>query len=101
MKRIGLLVPALLLCAAMAAVVLLASPYAPMIGPVREIEEIWAIEDEREMSGMPLVTRLQNDGAPLAYDAESRTFYCTLGLDNGDEWPVLHLTAPDAKGVNL
>ena len=45
MKRIGLLVPALLLCAAMAAVVLLASPYAPVIGPVREIEDIWAIED--------------------------------------------------------
>lgn len=29
MKRIGLLIPALLLCAVMAAVVLLASPYAP------------------------------------------------------------------------
>ena len=101
MKRIGLLIPALLLCAVMAAVVLLASPYAPVIGPVREIEDIWAIEDEREMSDMPLVTRLQNDGAPLAYDAESCTFYCTLGLDNGDEWPALHLTAPEAKGVTL
>lgn len=101
MKRIGLLAPALLLCAVMAAVVLLASPYAPVIGPVREIEDIWAIEDERGMSDMPLITRLQNDGAPLAYDAESRTFYCTLGLDNGDEWPALHLTAPDAKGVTL
>ena len=101
MKRIGLLVPALLLCAAMAAVVLLASPYAPVIGPVREIEDIWAIEDEREMSDAPLVTRLQNDGAPLAYDAASCTFYCTLGLDNGDEWPALHLTAPEAKGVTL
>ena len=87
MKRIGLLVPALALCAVMAAVVLLASPYAPPIGPVREIEEIWAIEDDRGMSDAPLVTRLQSDGAPLAYDAESCTFYCTLGLDNGTSGP--------------
>ena len=101
MRRSGLLIPALLLCVVMAAVVLTASPYAPVIGPVREIEEIWAIEDEREQSDTPLVTRLHNDGAPLAYDADSRTFYCTLGLENGEEWPALHLTAPDAKGVTL
>ena len=101
MKRISLLLAALTLCAAIAAVVLLASPYAPPVGPVREIEDIWAIEDAREPGDAPLVTRLQNGSAPLAYDAQSRTFFCTLGLEQGDEWPALHLTAPDADGVTL
>ena len=38
---------------------------------------------------------------PLAYDQYENTFYCTLGLENGETWPELHLTAPDAKGVSI
>ena len=41
------------------------------------------------------------NGMPLAYDAQSSTFYCTLGMDNGEAWPQMRLTAPDAKGVHL
>ena len=77
------------------------SSYAPVVQPVGEIEAIWAIEDAREESETPLVTRLEMDGRRLGYDAQENTFYCPIGLENGDEWPDLHLTAPDAKGVQL
>ena len=87
----------LLLCA----VVLFASPYAPVVESVQDIEEIWAIEDARTESEAPLVTRLENHGQALGYDAGSNTFYCTLGLGNTDAWPDIHLTAPGAKGVRL
>jgi len=90
----------MLLVGVTAAVVLLASPYAPVVAPCREIEEIWAIEDARQESETPLVTALEMNGMPLGYDAESNTFYCTLGME-GEEWPEIHLTAPGAKGVSL
>lgn len=99
--RLRLLLGMAALSAAATAVVLLASPYAPVVESYREIEEIWAIEDAREESDMPLVTALQNDGQALGYDAASNTFYCTLGMGNGEDWPPLHLTAPGAKGVSL
>ena len=82
-------------------VIAAASPYAPVVEPVREIEEIWALEDARTESETSLVTRLENNGQSLGYDAESNTFYCTLGMDFADTWPEIHLTAPDAKGVRL
>ena len=101
-KKLGLLAAMLALGAVMAAVVMLGSPYAPAVEPYREIEEIWAIEDARSESETPLVTRLEHDGVPLGYDAETNTFYCTLGLDGGDEWPQIHLTAPGAQpGLSL
>lgn len=50
---------------------------------------------------MPLVTALKMNGVPLAYDAAENTFYCTLGLEDGEAWPELRLTAPGAKGVRL
>lgn len=85
-----------------AGVVVYASPYAPVAAPAPEnIEEIWAIEDSRQESEMPLVTALENHGVPLAYDAASNTFYCTLGMENGETWPQLHITAPDAPKVRL
>ena len=90
----------MLLVGVTAAVVLLASPYAPVVAPCREIEEIWAIEDARQESETPLVTALEMNGMPLGYDAESNTFYCTLGME-GEEWPDIHLTAPGARGVSL
>ena len=82
-------------------VVVFSSPYQPVAVEAPPIEEIWALEDARKESETPLVTRLENGGMPLAYDAENRIFYCTLGLDNGEDWPKLHLTAPDAGGVKL
>jgi len=104
MKRFGklrLLLGILLLAGMTLAVVVLASPYAPVVEPCRDIEEIWAIEDARQESEAPLITALEMNGVPLGYDAESNIFYCTLGMDGGDGWPEIHLTAPDAKGVSL
>ena len=100
--RLRLLLMMALLLAAMAAVICWASPYAPVVAPAPEdIQALWDIEDARSESETPLVTALENHGVPLAYDAGSNTFYCTLGLKNENEWPQLHLTAPGAKGVKL
>lgn len=99
--RLRLLLGITALLGAAAAVVLFASPWAPVIGPCGEIEDIWAIEDAREESGAPLVNALEMNGVPLAYDAQSRTFYCTLGMGHGEEWPDIRLTAPGAKGVQM
>ena len=92
MKRLKLLLGMAALACAIGLTVKYGSAYRPVVGPVREIEEIWAIEDEREESEEPLVTRLFCNGAEAAYDAESNTFYCTLGLENGEEWPKIELT---------
>ena len=89
------------LCGVMALAVLWGSPYAPAVKPVLEIEEIWAIEDARQESDAPLLTCLENNGMRLGYDAQENTFYCPIGLENGDAWPELHLSAPGAKGVQL
>ena len=101
MKRLKLLLAIFALCAATACVVIYGSPYAPVVAPVAEIEEIWAIEDARTESEMPLVTAIANNGALIGYDETENTFYCPIGLETGDEWPEIHLTAPGAKGVNL
>ncbi len=100
MKKLQLLLAMLALLALMVVAVLL-SPYSPVVGDAMEIEELWAIEDERQESEKPLVTALENNGVPLAYDAQENTFYCTLGMANGEEWPQLHLTAPGAKDVSV
>lgn len=102
MKRLTLAAGMLVMSALLAAVVILCSPYAPVVTPAPEdIEQIWAIEDARQESAQPLVTALEMNGMPLAYDAPSNTFYCTLGLENGENWPDIHLTAPDAPKVRL
>jgi len=101
MKKLKLLLAMLVLTVLIAATVIFGSPYAPVMRPVAEIEEIWAIEDARQESETPLVTRLLNYGAELGYDESENTFYCTLGRDNGETWPQLYLTAPEAKGVSL
>ena len=101
MKKIKLLLAMLMLAAMIVATVVLSSPYAPVVAPPAEIEAIWDIEDAREESEEPLVTRLHNNGVPLAYDRGNNTFYCTLGLGHEDIWPDIHLTAPGAKGVRL
>ena len=101
MKKLILLLEMVLMLAVIAAVIVLRSPYAPQVEPVREIEELWAIEDARQESETPLVTALENFGVPLGYDKESNTFYCTIGLDNGDEWPEMKLTVPNGAGVSV
>ena len=58
MKRLKLLLGMAALACAIGLTVKYGSAYRPVVGPVREIEEIWAIEDEREESEEPLVTRL-------------------------------------------
>lgn len=101
MKRIKLLMGMLALTALLVGTVTLFSPYAPVVGPVMDIEDIWAIEDARQESETPLVTRLENDGMRLGYDAQENTFYCPIGLENGETWPELYLSAPGAAGVHL
>ena len=101
MKRLKLLLGMAALACAIGLTVKYGSAYRPVVGPVREIEAIWAIEDEREESEEPLVTRLFCNGAEAAYDAESNTFYCTLGLENGEEWPEIELTTAKNVGGGL
>ena len=101
MKRLKLLLGMAALACAIGLTVKYGSAYRPVVEPVREIEEIWAIEDEREESEEPLVTRLFCNGAEAAYDAESNTFYCTLGLENGEEWPKIKLTTAQNVGGGL
>lgn len=96
--RRSFLAPMLALAVLLTVTVGFFSPYAPPVGPYREIEEQWAIEDERQESVTPLVTRLEMDGMPLAYNAQENAFYCPLGLELSDEWPDLHMTAPNARG---
>ena len=74
MKKIKLLLAMLMLAAMIVATVVLSSPYAPVVAPPAEIETIWDIEDAREESEEPLVTRLHNNGVPLAYDRGNNTF---------------------------
>ena len=101
MKRLKLLVLMALLLCVMAGVVYHASPFAPVVGGPAEIEALWEIEDTREESWEPLVTALLNHGVPLAYEKNENAFYCSLGLENGESWPELHLTVPDAPGVSV
>lgn len=101
-KRLKLLAGMLALLALMTVVVYVASPYAPVVSQAPEdVEVLWAIEDTRQESETPLVTALSNHGTPLAYDAAANRFYCTLGMENGESWPELYLTAPGADGVSL
>jgi len=100
-KRVKLLLLIAVLFIMLAATVWYGSSYAPVVEPVAEIEEIWAIEDARTESEVPLVTALANHGALLGYDETENTFYCPIGLETGDEWPEIHLTAPGAEDVNL
>ena len=101
MKRLKLLLAMAALACAIGLTVKYGSTYQPVVEPVREIEEIWALEDAREESEEPLVTRLFCNGAEAAYDAESNTFYCTLGLENGEEWPKIKLTTAKNVGGGL
>lgn len=101
MNRIKLMVWMLAMLVLLAGVIVLCSPYAPPVEGPTEIETIWEIEDAREKSDAPLVTAMQNNGVPLAYDVAENTFYCTLGMENGESWQELCLTAPDEPQVSI
>lgn len=76
------------------------APGAPVLEMI-DIEEAWAIEDTRTESEAPLVLSMKNGDAALGFDAQYRTFYCTLGLDNGSAWPEMSLTAKGEEGVTV
>ncbi|MBQ7887241.1 MAG: CotH kinase family protein [Clostridia bacterium] len=70
------------------------------VEPMMELEDAWAVEDTREESWeSPLVTGMRNGDNELGFDAQSNTFYCTLGMDGGDDWPELALFAKAAQGA--
>ena len=70
------------------------------VEPILEIEEVWAIEDTREeIGGGSLILGMRNGEDELGYDAGTQTFYCTLGLNGGDDWPELTLYAQGAEGI--
>ena len=99
--RFRILLMIAVLAGMLVTVVFYASPYAPVAQPPMEIEAMWEIEDTRTRSEEPLIAMLYNQGIPLAYSSEQNTFYCALGLENENEWPRLHLTAPGADGVSF
>lgn len=74
----------------------------PAHAPVQtaaDIETIWAIEDARTETDAQLVSSMRCGENEMGYDAESRTFYATLGVNNGDEWPEVALSARGAENV--
>jgi hypothetical protein len=65
-----------------------------------ELEDAWAIEDTREESADGhLVSGMRWKDRELGFDAQSNTFYCTLGMDGGDDWPEIALFAEGAEGT--
>lgn len=98
-KLLIMMLPLVLL---LVSVVVLASPYMPIVEPVMDIEKVWRIEDTRTESDVPLVKSLTWDGMPLVYEASQNTFYCPIGLGYQNDWPQLHLLAPEAaKGTRI
>jgi len=69
------------------------------VEPLIELEDAWAIEDTRTESETPLLAGMRNGDHEMGYDEESRTFYCTIGMETGEEWPELALFAQQAAGV--
>lgn len=69
------------------------------VNPILDIEDCWALEDTRSYSESPLVCAMRNGDSVLGFDALSRTFYCTLGMDTQESWPELSLYAESADSV--
>lgn len=66
-----------------------------------DIEEIWALEDARVEAESSLVVSIKNGDAPLGYDADSNTFYCTLGEGRTEDWPAIELSAWGADNLRV
>lgn len=77
-----------------------ALPAAAAVLPMMDIEDIWALEDEREEAQDELVSAMFNNGAALGYDRADQTFYCALDIGL-EEWPQIELSARGAQGVNV
>jgi len=101
MKKLILLLEIAALTLIMICAVICGSSYEAKVGATLPIEDIWNIEDTRTESEIPLVTQLLCNGVPAAYSRSENTFYCPLGLDNGETWPQLRLTVPDTKGMTV
>ena len=78
-----------------------ALPAPVSVQPAMDIEDIWAIEDTRTEAEGALVQEMYRGGEKLGYDAGSNTFYCTLGLDTGDDWPEIALSALGEPGLQI
>lgn len=71
------------------------------VEPPLDIEEIWALEDARTEAEGYLVSSMKNGDAPLGYDADSGTFYCTLGEGRAEDWPQVALSAWGAENLHV
>ena len=78
-----------------------ALPLHAPVQPAADIETIWAIEDARTETDAQLVLSMRCGADEMGYDAQSRTFYATLGLNTGDEWPDIALSAQGAENVQV
>lgn len=101
MKKLILLPDITMLTIVLVSAVVFGSSYEAIVGNPIPLEYIWSIEDTRVESEKALVTRLLCNGVPAAYSLSENTFYCPLGLDNGEIWPQIRLTVPDAKGMTV
>ena len=72
-----------------------------IVRPMIDIEEIWALEDERTEAEGSMVVSMKNGDAPLGYDADSNTFYCTLGEGRTADWPQVALSAWGAEDLGV
>lgn len=69
--------------------------------PVMDIEDAWVIEDARNEAKKSLIQGMRNGCDELGFDRESRTFYCTIGMECGDDWPQIQLIAQRDEGQNV
>ena len=69
--------------------------------PTIDIEDAWAVEDTRNLAETPLILGMRNEGDELGFDRESRTFYCTIGMECGEDWPPIQLIAQHDRKQNV
>lgn len=70
------------------------------VEPMKDIEEIWALEDTRTESESLLVHTMYLDEYELGFDKQSDTFYCSLGL-GAIEWPEMSLHAAGDENLHV
>lgn len=70
------------------------------VGPFKEIEEIWQLEDTRAEAEDNLVQSMFCAEYELGYDKQSNTFFCSLGME-GDEWPDLTFYASGKEDLQV
>ena len=75
-------------------------PATVSVEPLMDIESCWGIEDTHAESKTLLVTRMRCGESELGFDAETNTFYCTLGV-GCDQWPELPLQAAGAESLRV